>query len=415
MACLGKLGHHLVGVDVNEMKVNALKRGEAPISEPGLAELLVEANQQGRIDATTDVAAAVQESDVAIICVGTPSTKSGGINDSYLVNVVQEICEALLSANQPRKFTILVRSTCLPDVHQKLNSLISEATKDTSGMQVDYVCHPEFLREGTAIADFFEPPKIVFGIESEDVRSICEDLYPGIVAETVFVPVGVASMIKYADNCFHAAKVTFANEVGLLCKALSVDSQKVMEVFCKDTKLNISPKYLKPGAPFGGSCLPKDLRAMLDLSRHLAKSCPMLSGISNSNRSQIDSIVSDIVASGSRKVGIVGLAFKENTDDLRESPAVAIAEHLLGKGIALQIFDSYLSIENLIGANRSFALESIPHLASLLCGDIRAVFEASDVVLCFHQIPSDQWDEMKRLANVIDFTNRLDGANGIYW
>jgi len=330
----------------------------------------------------------------------------------------QQICEELRASETPRRFAIIVRSTCLPDVHEKLQELIGPAKEDRPGLRIEYVCHPEFLREGTAVHDFFEPPKIVFGLATEEAKAICERLYPMISAPTAFVPIGVASMIKYADNCFHAAKVTFANEIGLLCKRLRVDSRQVMEVFCSDTKLNISPRYLRPGAPFGGSCLPKDLRAMLDLARRTATSTQMLAGIAESNRRQIDMIVSRILGTGKRNIGIVGLAFKENTDDLRESPAVTIAEQLLGKGITLRIFDPYLSVDELVGANLRFALDSIPHLSSWLCSELSDVISASDIVLTFHRVAPDDWCALHSAdtkPEIIDFTNQISGAEGIYW
>ena len=417
MACLADVGHRLVGIDVDRTKVDALNRGESPISEPGLEELLRKAHRLGRVKATTDVCEALDQSDLAIVCVGTPSALSGGTNDEHVQSVTKQICNELRNADRPRTFSILVRSTCLPEVHERLQAIVA-AARQTPDLEINYLCHPEFLREGSAVSDFFDPPKIVFGTATPEAGRLCRELYPGFEAPTSIVSIGVAAMIKYADNCFHAAKVTFANEIGILCKAQSVDSRQVMSVLCDDKKLNISEKYLRPGAPYGGSCLPKDLRAVLDLSRRSAVATPMLSGIAESNTQQVEAIVSEILASGRRNVGIVGLTFKEDTDDLRESPAVAIAEQLLGKGLRLRIFDSYLRVEQLVGANRSFALESIPRLSSLLFRDLMDVVRASDIVLCFHRIEPAQWSRVESSDSnprIIDFTDELPQAEGIYW
>lgn len=410
-ACLARLGHRLVGVDVSGLKVEALGRGKTPISEPGLGELLAEGRARGAVRATTDAAEAVAGSDVALVCVGTPSTATGGVDDRHLTKVVAEIRDALAAESRP--FTVMVRSTCLPAVHARLREVLRPA--GARGGPVHYVCHPEYLREGTAVADFLEPPKVVFGVEGPGPEETCRALYPGLAVEPVFVPVDVAALSKYADNCFHALKVTFANEMGLLCKALGVDSRQVMDLLCRDDKLNISPRYLRPGAPFGGSCLPKDLRAVLDQSRQLAVATPMLSGVAASNRNQVDVIVARVLDSGVREVGIVGLAFKEDTDDLRESPAVAVAEQLLGKGLALRIYDSSLSVDRLIGANRAFALRSIPHLASLLFPDPAEVFARSGIVLAFHRIPPELLADPGARAKTLDFTGRNRGSEGVYW
>jgi GDP-mannose 6-dehydrogenase len=414
IGCLAKLGHKLIGVDINEDKVRLLDSGQSPISEPGLTELLSNAKLRGRLEATSSVEEAVRKSDSAIVCVGTPSTSTGAVNEQFLTTVVREICETLMNEKTGRAFTIFVRSTCLPQSHLRLLEIVKSARE--SGFDIRYVCHPEFLREGSAIEDFFEPPKIVFGIESEDSINECKTLYPDIEAQTFFTSVGSASMIKYADNCFHAAKVTFANEIGLVCKAVGVSAQEVMDVFCSDQKLNISARYLRPGAPFGGSCLPKDLRALLDLSRETASKTHMLAGIAQSNQQQIESIVTRIVETGTRSVGIIGLAFKERTDDLRESPAVVIAERLLGKGFGLSLYDSYLHTERLVGANREFALRSIPHLSNLLM-DLEEVLGNSELVLMFHSVSPERLKSTvtEGVPRVLDFTGGLQGVEGIYW
>ena len=301
--------------------------------------------------------------------------------------------------------------------------MLGELLASTSGRklndEVGYIVHPEFLREGTAVQDFFHPPKIVFGCDGKSVAEVCSQLYPGIEAETYFVTPEVASMVKYADNCFHAAKVTFANEIGMLCKTQGVNSVDVMNLFCKDTKLNISARYLRPGSPFGGSCLPKDLRAMLDLARQEAVSTSMLRGILDSNENQVAHVVERAIDTKAKAIGILGLAFKKGTDDLRESPAVAIAERLLGKGKELRIFDRELSVEKMIGANRDYAMQSIPHLESLLCPSITELFSTCGCVIVFHAIDEGELSDVEFAGDqtVIDMTNSIstEGCQGIYW
>jgi len=286
-----------------------------------------------------------------------------------------------------------------------------------------HVCHPEFLREGAAVDDFYNPPKIVFGASDDRSYALCEQLYPGIEAETYRVPVEVAAMIKYADNCYHAVKVTFGNEIGMLCNKFDIDSHAVMEIFCQDRKLNISPRYLKPGSAFGGSCLPKDLRGVLDAARDQAIVLPMLSGMMKSNKVQIEQLLHRLVDTSKLAVGVIGLAFKEGTDDVRESPVVSIIESLTGKGHPVCVYDKYLSLQSLVGANRSFALESIPHLADLLRDDLQAVVDASPILLISHRLSPEVWqsirwgDESKRVIDLVNIPElyNVPGYEGLYW
>ena len=419
-ACLARVGHQIVGVDVDERKVDAINAGSAPMSEPGLAELLAEGVSAKRLSATADVSAAVCDTDAAIVCVGTPSLASGGLDDKYLVRVVNQIATELRAVDHP--FVLIVRSTCMPLTHQKLLDLAISDSGRILGETFGYVCHPEFLREGTAIEDFFDPPKTVFGTSGDDLSlAVCRDLYRDLDAPVFELSTDVAAMVKYTDNCFHAAKVTFANEIGVLCREQGINAVDVMKVFCQDTKLNISPRYLRPGNPFGGSCLPKDLRAMLDLARQSAVETPMLRGIADSNREQIETLVRRILDRATGPIGIVGLAFKENTDDLRESPSLAIVERLYGKGREVRIFDEYLSVGDIYGSNRQFALQEIPHLESLFCDDLQTLVDHCQLLLVFHRLGSETLAalDFREEQYVIDFTNSFekDGVlmEGVYW
>ena len=347
-ACLAALGHEVIGVDTVVEKVDRIANGKSPIIEPGIDALLEQAVSESRLRGTTNVASAVRDSDCAIICVGTPSTSTGGVDTQYLERVCRQIGSAL-QEYRPESFTIMNRSTSLPHVHRRLVEVLEESVGSQNGQRFGYVCHPEFLREGTAVDDFYNPPKIVFGVSDEQSERVCRNLYPGIAGEVSFVSTDVAAMVKYADNCYHALKVTFGNEMGLICKALGIDSHELMDIFCQDRKLNLSEKYLKPGNPFGGSCLPKDLRALLDVSRSVAVQLPMHVGILESNRIQVDQLVNRVLGSHGRKpVGLVGLAFKEGTDDIRVSPMVGLVEGFLGNVVPVRIFDEILSVSSMV-------------------------------------------------------------------
>ena len=422
-ACLAKLGHTVIGVDVYEDKVGLINAGRSPIVEPELEELLKAAVENGNLSATTNQVEAIEATDAAIVCVGTPSTATGGIDDQYLLKVCAQIGEAIRdkkTASQP--FTLFVRSTCLPPTHQKLQDLIQASSGRALGEQLQYVCHPEFLRESVAVWDFFNPPKIVFGTREEAAKQSCADLYPNIEAPTFWVDPEVASMVKYADNCFHAVKVTFGNEIGMLSSQFGVNGQDVMEIFCSDTKLNISPKYLRPGAPFGGSCLPKDLRAVLDMARQNAISVPMLAASVDSNSVQLKHLLSRITGRERNNIGVIGLSFKEGTDDVRESPMVPLVEHLTGKGYRVQIYDAHLSFEQLRGVNRSYALESIPHLAELLSERFEEVVGQADTLVVSHRLDDETWQKIKaddpvRIIDLvgIDCLKTRPSYEGLYW
>jgi GDP-mannose 6-dehydrogenase len=419
--CLAKLGHEIIGVDTAQTKVDLVNRGVSPLVEPGLDQLLGDARATGRLRATTDPGEAVRASDVAMLCVGTPSTASGGIETRFLETVTTQIAETLAKSGQGF-FVVLTRSTSLPPVHQKLMSMLEAGSRRRLGEGVGYACHPEFLREGSAVDDFFGPPKIVFGLSDARSQAVCEEIYPGIAAETFFVEPEVAAMVKYADNAFHAVKVTFANELGTLAKSMGVDAERVMQVFCADRKLNISEKYLKPGFAFGGSCLPKDVRALVDHSRAAALATPLLSSLLESNEKQVSRVVRALSSPERPKIGMVGLAFKEGTDDVRESPMVSLVEQLSGKGMPLKIFDRHLSLATLTGANKSFALQSIPHLAELLEQNLQELVDFADVLVVSHRLHEDDWKALRLRPSlrIFDLVRvpalaKLPRYEGIYW
>lgn len=426
--CLADLGHTIIGCDVSKAKVDLIKAGKPPIVEEGLPELLEKALKNGRLTATMDAEEAIRTSDAALVCVGTPSTPSGGVNAVYLEAVCRQIGEAIKKFS-PKHYVVMSRSTSLPHIHRRLMGILEQSSGRKMGEGIGYVCHPEFLREGVSVYDFYNPPKIVHGPTDPKTADLVRDMYPadnhpGLKScPTFFVSPEEAAMIKYADNCFHALKCTFGNEIGMICRTMGVDSHKVMDVFCADTKLNISPKYLKPGFAFGGSCLPKDLRGLLDASRDTATALPMLAGALVSNETQIKALLKRVVSEARPKVGIIGLAFKEGTDDVRESPIVTVVENLCGKGHPVKIYDEHLSVQALVGANRSFAFQMVPHLAELMTQRLQEVVDWADVLLVSHRLKPATWAGVtfKSGQRVIDLMNIPDlrkagaGYEGLYW
>jgi GDP-mannose 6-dehydrogenase len=420
--CLADLGHEVIGCDVSQTKVDLINAGKPPTVEDGLDELLQKAIKNKKLCATIDAEEAVRNSDVALVCVGTPSTRSGGVNSIYLETVAAQIGEIVRKHNIPQ-FVVMTRSTSLPHVQAQMVSILEKTTGRAMGKGIGYVCHPEFLREGSAVEDFYNPPKVVFGATDPVTEALCRKMYPETIkAPTFYVKPDVAAMIKYADNCFHALKVTFGNEIGLICKTLAVDSHAVMDVFCADLKLNISPKYLKPGFAYGGSCLPKDLRAICDKARETATPVPMLGGMLQSNKDQIDQLIKRVVSETRPKVGVIGLAFKEGTDDVRESPIVACVEVFCGKGHPVKIYDEHLSPQALVGANRNFAFQAVPHLSELMCSKLQEVVDWADVLIVTHRLKPETWAAVKWKTGqrVLDLVNiaglrAAPGYDGLYW
>jgi GDP-mannose 6-dehydrogenase len=379
-ACFAKEGHEVTGVDANPVKVEIINSGKSPIVEAGVNELIGEMVKEGRLRATTDARAAVMESEMSLVCVGTPSQPNGSLDLSYIKRVCQEIGAAMEAKNA--RHTIVIRSTMLPGT---IETVVVPALEVYSGKKVgkDFgiSINPEFLREGTSLKDFYAPPFTLIGADDEDVAMLVRRLYKNVDAPVYVTGVRAAEMVKYACNCFHALKVSFANEIGNICKALSIDSHEVMDVFCHDTKLNLSPYYLKPGFAFGGSCLPKDLRAITYKAKELDVEVPVLSSVMQSNRLQVERAVEMVLSAGSRRVGLLGLSFKAGTDDLRESPMVTLAETLIGKGVQLSIYDRDVSLARLFGANKEYIERGIPHISQLMRASLKEILEASDVLI----------------------------------
>ncbi len=379
-ACFAREGHTVVGVDVNATKVALVNSGRSTIVEEGIAELVHDVVASGRLRATTDVAEAVAATEISLVCVGTPSAANGSLDLSYVERVCFEIGQAL--RDKPAFHTIVIRSTVLPGtVHGVATPAIERGSGKQAGVDFGVCSNPEFLREGTSIKDFFDPPFTLIGADSAPAADAVKQLYAGLESPVHVVAVRVAEMIKYACNCYHGLKVGFANEIGNICKALEVDSHEVMRIFCEDRKLNISAAYLKPGFAFGGSCLPKDLRAVTHKARELDIETPILRATLESNRRQIERAFAIIQKAGARKVGMLGMSFKPGTDDLRESPLVSLIELMVGKGMELAIYDRDVSEARLIGANKDYIEGEIPHIWSLMRGSAQEVIAHGDVVV----------------------------------
>jgi GDP-mannose 6-dehydrogenase len=379
-------GHQVVGVDVNADKVAAINAGKSPIVEPGLDDLLAQNVAEGRLRATTDTADAIRGSDVSLICVGTPSRRNGSLDLTHLERVSKQIGAALREA--PTYHIVVVRSTVLPGTtHGVVIPALERESGTTYGEAFGVSVNPEFLREGTALRDFRKPPLTLVGHNHAADAGGTIALYQAIDAPLMTTSILVAEMMKYTSNTWHAVKVCFANEIGNLCKKLGVDSHEVMDIFCRDEKLNLSPYYLKPGFAFGGSCLPKDVRALQYRAKEMDVELPMISQILPSNRMQIQHGLDQVLETGKKQIGLLGFSFKAGTDDLRESPIVILAEALLGKGLSLRIYDRNVSLAKLVGANKYYIERQIPHLSSLLCNTIDEAITSSEVIVVGNQSP----------------------------
>ncbi len=380
VACLARDGHSVLGVDPNRTKTDLVNSGKSPIIEPGLEELLAAGVRDKRIKATEDYAAAVAHADVMFICVGTPGHPNGSLDLGYVRRISQQIGETLAKVSEFK--VVVARSTMLPGSMERIViPTLEEASGKKAGKDFGVCINPEFLREGTAIYDYDHPPKTVIGASDERTAARVKEIYASLSAPMLVTDLRTAEMVKYVDNSWHALKVTFANEVGRLCKAMDIDGREVMRLFCQDTKLNISPAYMRPGFAFGGSCLPKDVRALTYQGRLLDVDTPVLSSILASNQVQIAQALSMINATGKRRIGLMGLSFKEGTDDLRESPIVTLVEQLIGKGYELTIYDRNVKLASLIGANKDYILNHIPHIGRLLVEDFATLDAQSDVIV----------------------------------
>ncbi len=378
--CLATDGHEVIGVDPNKTKVDLINQGTTPIIEKDIGEMIAATVKSGHLRATADVRDAVFGSDMSLICVGTPSQLNGNLDLSHVRKVCQEIGAAI--REKDTFHVVVARSTMLPG---SMRSLVIPTLEAASGKVAGVgfgVCNnPEFLREGTAVYDYYHPPKTVIGESDEKAGALLVRLYEKMDAPLVRTDVETAEMVKYTDNTWHAVKVAFANEIGNICKAVGIDGHKVMEIFCQDTKLNLSPYYMKPGFAFGGSCLPKDVRALTYKARSLDLDLPLLNSILPSNQRQVEKGIKMIVDKGARKVGILGFSFKAGTDDLRESPLVDVIEYLLGKGYELKLYDKNVNLAALTGANQDYILNHIPHISKLMVSNMQDVLDFADTIV----------------------------------
>jgi len=420
-ACFAKEGHDVISVDANRVKVEIVNSGKSPIVEPDIDELIGKMVREGRLRAVTDAIEAVKGSEMSLVCVGTPSQPNGSLDLSHIERVCREIGAGVQAKRE--RHTVVIRSTILPGM---MENVVVPALEAGSGKKVgrDFgiAINPEFLREGTSVKDFYAPPFTLIGAEEEDAMLV-RRLYQNVNAPIFVMGVGAAAMVKYACNCFHALKVSFGNEIGNICKALSIDSHEVMDVFCQDTKLNLSPYYLRPGFAFGGSCLPKDLGAITCKAKELEVDVPVLLSVLQSNHLQIERALEMVLRANTRRIGLLGLSFKAGTDDLRESPIVSLAESLISKGMQLAIYDRQVSLAHLLGANKEYIERQIPHISQLMRSSLKEVLDASDVLIIgnnseeFREIES----ELRPNHLVIDlarlWTGRTTGRqyDGICW
>jgi GDP-mannose 6-dehydrogenase len=385
-ACLATRGHEVVGVDVNPTKIKLLARGKAPIVEERIDELTADAVQTGALRASTDVTQAIGTTDISLVCVGTPSASNGSLSTAHLERVAEQIGRAL--APLSHRHTVVFRSTMLPGTCLDLLVPILERTSGRrAGKGFGVAVNPEFLREGSSVRDFFDPPKTVIGELDRDSGDVVAALYDGLPGEVFRVPIPVAEMTKYIDNAFHGLKIGFANEIGAICRALGLDSHQVMDLFLADRKLNVSQAYLRPGFAFGGSCLPKDLRGLVYAARRADVSAPIIEHVLVSNEEHLRRAVDLVIESGHRRIGLFGLAFKQGTDDLRESPLVELAERLLGKGYDLRIYDANVSLSRLMGANREYIESRLPHIGDLMAESAQEVLAHAEVCVVGSRAP----------------------------
>jgi GDP-mannose 6-dehydrogenase len=380
LACLARDGHRVIGVDVDQAKLELIAAGKTPVVEEGMVQLMADSVASGRVSVTRDARDAVMRSELSLVCVGTPSAANGSQDQSAMLRLAKDLGAAMRGKSAPHVFVF--RSTLVPGtVEDVLRPIIEAESGKKDGVDFHVCFQPEFLREGSSIRDYDKPPFTVVGANGAAAVDKLRDLFGHLPCEFVSTSVRSAEMVKYCCNNFHALKITFANETARLCDALGVDPFEVMSLVCKDRQLNISPAYLTPGFAFGGSCLPKDLRATLYLAKIRDVDLPMHNGILPSNRDHIEHAIAKITATGKRRIGMIGLSFKIGTDDLRESPLVLLAEHFIGKGLSMLVYDPEVHLSNLLGANRRFIEQHVPHIGQLLRRDIAEVIAGSDVLV----------------------------------
>jgi GDP-mannose 6-dehydrogenase len=386
-ACLASAGHEVIGVDIDPHKLALIRQGRSPVTEPGLDDLLAAALAADRLRVTPDTIEAAREADLSLVCVGTPSRRNGSIETGYIERVIGEIGQAL--AGGASYHVVAIRSTLMPGVlESRLTPLLERTSGRNVGVDLGMCVNPEFLREGSAIQDFRDPPFTVVGETDSHAGDILLAAYAHLEAPVHRVLPDEASMVKYASNVFHAVKVAFANEIGAVSQQLGIDGRRVMHIFCEDRQLNISPRYLRPGFGFGGSCLPKDLRAMVYAAKELDLVTPLLSSVMASNDAHIQRVVDCVLDTGKRRVAMLGLSFKPGSDDLRESPFVRLAEAMIGKGVTLRVCDPDVALGNLFGRNRAYIDEHIPHVTQLLTDDWEDTVRGADVVVVGKVLPA---------------------------
>jgi GDP-mannose 6-dehydrogenase len=384
LGCLAKNGHKVIGVDVEQSKIDLINAGRPTIIESEIDHIIKEVYDQERISATQDYRGAVKNSDLSFIAVGTPSTDEGHLDLSYIFRVAEQIGEAL--AEKSSFHTVVIRSTVMPGTNKKVGEVIEQKSGKLKNKDFAVVSNPEFLREGSAVADYYNPPVTVIGSDNQKAINQVSSLYDHLPAPVKVVSIEVAELIKYVNNAWHALKITFGNEVGNICKKLGIDSHEVMDLFVMDKQLNLSAYYLKPGFAYGGSCLPKDLKGLKTLAHDFYLSSPILESIENSNDVQKKTAIRLIEKHDTRNVAILGFSFKEGTDDLRYSPIVEVAEYMLGKGYHLRIYDKNVSVSKLTGTNRDYINKHIPHLSDMISDDIAQVIIHAELVVITHRI-----------------------------
>jgi GDP-mannose 6-dehydrogenase len=400
------MGHRVIGVDPQPTKVDFINQGKPTILEEGIAEMLAVQHSAGRINATCLAAEAVAATEVSFICVGTPPTANGHLDLAAIASVAGEIGAALRL--KTTRHVIAVRSTVLPGTREKVTEIIAHASGRIPGRDFAVVSNPEFLREGSSVRDFFQPPFTLLGSDCDWAADMMRLVYQGIEAPFITTEPRVAELMKYVCNSFHALKITFANEVGNICRTLEIDPQQLMDIFCRDTKLNLSKAYLKPGFAYGGSCLPKDLKALRTIAHDHYLQTPVLEAIERSNELQKDLVCRKIIEFGKQNVGFIGLAFKAGTDDLRESPIVDVIERLLGKGFNIRIYDPHVHVSQLTGANRDYILKKIPFISRFITDDLAETVKASELLVIVNRMPETA-DTLAQLASgkpVYDLTGR---------
>jgi len=402
-ACLSQIGHRVVGVDRDRFKVESVLAGRAPFFEPGLQELVRSNVEAGRLTATVSLRDALAEAEVALVCVGTPSEKNGNLGLDQLRRVSGEIAGLLPGRSKP--LVVAVRSTVYPGTCE---DVVLPALGGSA--QAAVVCNPEFLREGAAVHDFMEPSLLVVGGSTVEAAARVAAIYNPLPVQPAIVALRTAELIKYACNAFHAVKIAFANEMGALAGELGIDAAEVMDTFCRDHSLNISSAYLRPGFAFGGSCLPKDLRALVYRASRLDLNLPLLESVLPSNSAHLDRAIQLALELPGERAGVFGLAFKENTDDLRESPVVQLLETLIGKGRKVRVYDPHIQIGEIYGSNQQYIMNAIPHIGNLLDGSLAAMLQWADYVLLAQKPAPESLAQLEQSSKLlVDLVGALRG------